>query len=214
MSDITYDKKTNTGGEFNLSMDLRNHQSVRATFKLSSGCIEAISIVAGQLGIKQKSIFDHLVEDLEGLKEIARRMSDIPHPSNRDRIQKTFVISRRSLLSLETVASSFNTPRDALVELLVQRLLPLIARERLKHDQRKKLIKHVAEYRRQGRLLAEKLKSGLGTDDPMVAQFGMVMSSFDNALVHISDLMERGQVLEAFHIEVTEEEKQTEEASR
>ena len=43
--------------------DLRGRQSVRATFKLSEGCIEAISIVAAHLGIKQKSLFDHLVED-------------------------------------------------------------------------------------------------------------------------------------------------------
>ena len=40
--------------------DLRGRQSVRATFKLSEGCIEAISIVAAHLGIKQKSLFDHL----------------------------------------------------------------------------------------------------------------------------------------------------------
>ena len=32
--------------------DLRGRQSVRATFKLSEGCIEAISIVAAHLGIK------------------------------------------------------------------------------------------------------------------------------------------------------------------
>ena len=43
--------------------DLRGRQSVRATFKLSSRAIDALSIVAAHLGIKQKSLFDHLIED-------------------------------------------------------------------------------------------------------------------------------------------------------
>ncbi len=45
------------------SGDLRGRQSVRATFKLSAQAIDIISIISGHLGIKQKSIFDHLMED-------------------------------------------------------------------------------------------------------------------------------------------------------
>ena len=44
--------------------DLRSRQSVRATFKLTEGCIDAISIVAAHLGIKQKS----LIEAYKGLQ--------------------------------------------------------------------------------------------------------------------------------------------------
>ena len=49
---------------------LKGKQSVRATFRLSGGCIEAISIVANQMGIKQKSLFDHLVEDIKTLESL------------------------------------------------------------------------------------------------------------------------------------------------
>ncbi len=62
---------------FITSSGLRGRQSVRATFKLSSGCIEAISIVAAQLGIKQKSLFDHLAQDSDSLNAFAGR-SKIP----------------------------------------------------------------------------------------------------------------------------------------
>ena len=41
------------------ALDLRGRQSVRATFRLSEDCIDAISILSAQLGIKQKSVFDH-----------------------------------------------------------------------------------------------------------------------------------------------------------
>ena len=36
------------------TLDLRGRQSVRATFRLSEACIDAISILSAQLGIKQK----------------------------------------------------------------------------------------------------------------------------------------------------------------
>ena len=56
------------------AMDLRGRQSVRATFRLSEDCIDAISILAVQLGIKQKSVFDHLMEDDQVLKNVAREL--------------------------------------------------------------------------------------------------------------------------------------------
>jgi hypothetical protein len=42
------------------AFDLSGRQSVHATFRLSESCINAISILSAQLGIKQKSVFDHL----------------------------------------------------------------------------------------------------------------------------------------------------------
>jgi hypothetical protein len=52
------------------ALDLRGRQSVRATFRLSEDCIDAISILSAQLGIKQKSVFDHLMEDVQILKNM------------------------------------------------------------------------------------------------------------------------------------------------
>ena len=52
------------------ALDLRGRQSVRITFRLSEACIDAVSILSAQLGIKQKSIFDHLMEDAQVLKNM------------------------------------------------------------------------------------------------------------------------------------------------
>ncbi len=180
-----------------LSYDLKGRQSVRATFRLSSGCISTISIVAGQLGIKQKSIFDYLVEDIESLKAIALRLSQESPAERNERIQKTFVISRRSLSSLELVANRFNTPRDILVELSVQRLLPIIARERERHAIRKAMLSKVEKYHRAGILLADQLQGELGADDPMTDHFNLVMSNFNNVFTQIRELIFRGQALES-----------------
>ena len=56
------------------SSDLKGRQSVRTTFKLTPRSIDALSLLAGQLGIKQKSIFDHLVDDIRALTAVAREI--------------------------------------------------------------------------------------------------------------------------------------------
>jgi hypothetical protein len=180
--------------------DLRGRQSVRATFKLSEGCIEAISIVAAHLGIKQKSLFDHLVEDARSLKSIAREIQNIKL-TRQGRVQKTFVISRRSLLSLEDISKNFNAPRDALVELSVQRLLPIIAKEREKHEKRKKMLNEIAKHLEEGERLLNKSKEIFGEEDTIFQKLESVMTVYDNAYHHIASFIEKGKIIEEFHPE-------------
>jgi hypothetical protein len=180
--------------------DLRGRQSVRATFKLSEGCIEAISIVAAHLGIKQKSLFDHLVEDARSLKSIAREIQNIKL-TGQGRVQKTFVISRRSLLSLENISKNFNAPRDALVELSVQRLLPIIAKEREKHEKRKKMLNEIAEHLEEGERLLNKTREIFGEEDTICQKLESVMTVYDNAYHHIASFIEKGKIIEEFHPE-------------
>jgi hypothetical protein len=180
--------------------DLRGRQSVRATFKLSEGCIEAISIVATHLGIKQKSLFDHLVEDARFLTSIAREIKDI-RLTKQGRVQKTFVISRRSLLSLENVSKNFNAPRDALVELSVQRLLPIIAKEREKHEKRKKMLNEIAKHFEEGEKLLSSTREMFGIEDTIYQKLESVMTVYENAYHHIASFIEKGKIIEEFQPE-------------
>ena len=180
--------------------DLRGRQSVRATFKLSEGCIEAISIVAAHLGIKQKSLFDHLAEDARTLKSIAREIQNIKI-TKQGRIQKTFVISRRSLLSLENVSKNFNAPRDVLVELSVQRLLPIIAKEREKHEKRKKMLNEIDKHLKEGERILGNAKEMFGAEDTICQKLESVMTVYENAYHHISSFIEKGKIIEEFQPE-------------
>ena len=56
------------------TLALKGKQSVRTSFKLSEACIQAISIVATQLGIKHRSLFDYLVEDAGSLEALANEI--------------------------------------------------------------------------------------------------------------------------------------------
>jgi hypothetical protein len=180
-------------------LDLRGRQSVRATFRLSEDCIDAIGILAVQLGIKQKSVFDHLMEDAQVLKKVARELRNTEFDRH-DRIQKTFVISRRSLSFLDTISSKHNAPRDALVEYSIRRLLPIIASERKKHEKRKKLLAEIANHFAEGEKLLSKSKKMLGADDRIVSELESTMSAYQNAFDDIADFIEKGKVLEKFQM--------------
>ena len=180
-----------------LSSDLRGRQSVRATFKLSEKAVRALSIVSANLGIKQKSLFDHLLEDAESLKLIAQQISsDLLEVENR--IQKTYVISRKTLNCLERTSKDFGAPRDALVEHSLQRLLPVIIKEREKHQRRKQLLKEISDYFSQGGEILEKSKAVLGDDDPVHEELKSAMAGFYNARKAIESLVERGAIIEKF----------------
>ena len=179
------------------STDLRGRQSVRATFKLSPRAIDVLSIVAAQLGIKQKSLFDHLIEDAKSLNVIANEIEDDVFNAL-DRVQKTFVVSRRTLSCLEQTSQQFNAPRDALVEYSIQRLLPVIKKERKRHRMRKAVLNDINTLLAEGLEILHKAKSLLGEDDPVYVRFETAMHSLINSQSHIEDYVAKGRGIEEF----------------
>ena len=179
------------------SKDLRGKQSVRATFRLSRRAVDTISILAIQLGIKQKSLFDHLIEDMETLDLIARRL-DPDILQNIPRVQKTYVLNRRTLMCLDRTSREYNAPRDALVETSIQRLLPVITRELEKHRIRKQMTADTMELLKQGEGLLRKMITSLGKDDPVSTQFLTAMQSLAAAQRQMEACVEKGEELEEF----------------
>ena len=196
---MVYKKSKEPSGSLTIisSSGLRGRQSVRATFKLSSGCIEAISIVAAQLGIKQKSLFDHLAQDSESLNAIAREVQNARVRAE-NRVQKTYVISRKSLSLLDEISRSFNAPRDALVEFSVRRLLPVIDNEQKKYERRKAAFASIRRHLGHGRQLLETMIAELGEDDPVVAKMRSVMETYHGASRAIETFLERTSGIEDF----------------
>lgn len=179
------------------SSDLRGRQSVRATFKLTGRAIDTISIVAAHLGIKQKSLFDHLIDDMLSLDLIAREIEQDSF-NKLKRKQKTYVISRRTLSCLEDVSKRFNAPRDALVELSIKRLLPVISEEREKHRKRKKILSDINEYLKHGEKILMNSREVLGEDDPVFEKFDAAMAVSHNARDNIESFIIKGEIIEDF----------------
>ena len=179
------------------ALDLRGRQSVRATFKLSPSAIEALSIVAAQLSIKQKSIFDHLTADAQSLMLIAREIDKVSL-KDLERVQKTFVISRNALKSLEKASKRANASRDALVEMSIQRLMPIISRERQKHNIRKRILDDIQNLLDEGIALLAKVETDLGNDDPTTINFKSAIKALSSAQSEISAFVNRGEKIENF----------------
>jgi len=193
-----YDDETD---EFSIplpsSLDLKGKQSVRATFKLSERAIDTISIVAVHLGIKQKSLFDHLIEDVQSMNLIARKIRQ-GKIEKLNRVQKTYVLSRNALACLCRISEDFDAPRDALVEYSIQRLLPIIAREREKHQIRKKILADMEQHLRQGEKILKKSRTYLGEDDPVFDQLENAIKGCRNAYNTVHNFVEKGKIIEGF----------------
>jgi len=184
-------------GQWSFSAQLRGRQSVRATFKLTARAIEALSIAAVHLGIKQKSLFDQLMDDAETLGAIARDLEQASLPKQ-GRVQKTFVLSRRTLDCLERTCRSFNMPRDALVEYSIARLLPLIEKERQKHENRKALVDQIKTLAEDGQVLLARAQALLGREDLLPERLKVAVNLLQATADQIEEHIERGRGIETF----------------
>jgi hypothetical protein len=180
--------------------DLRGKQSVRATFKLTEDAINTISIVSVHLGIKQKSLFDHLIEDIKTLKMIAQEVEPQAY-KRQQRVQKTFVLSRKTLMSLEKVCRDFDAPRDILVEYSIQRLLPVIIREQERHRRRKEILKDLEGFLRRGEAILQKSKQMVGEEDIVYDRLHRMMAACAATYEYVADYIERGKSIESFQID-------------
>ena len=177
--------------------DLRGKQSVRATFKLSQKAIDAIGLVAIHMGIKQKSLFDHIIEDLDALDSLAktiriRQFNKIP------RKQKTFVLSRKTIEALGAISQAYGTPRDALVEYSVKKLESIISAEKARHEERKIIQKSVSDHFNRGKILYGKAIGVLGENDPFCRRFEKAISACRKTENELYDFIEKSKVLEDF----------------
>lgn len=178
------------------TQELLGRQSVRTTFKLSERSIDALSILAGQLGIKQKSLFDHLIDDMSILKVIAKE--SVQYEAPEQRVAKTYVVSRRTLENLERVSSRYQTPRDALVELSIERIIPLIFQEKKKQEKRKIILKKMNCMMEEGKDVLALAEKSLDHDDPVYQRISQMMRTVANCCADIEDCVERGRKIEEF----------------
>ncbi|PID75890.1 MAG: hypothetical protein CSA20_03980 [Deltaproteobacteria bacterium] len=155
-----------------------------------------MSLLATQLGIKQKSLFDHLMEDAGSLQRIAREFEDFGE--RQTRVAKTYVISRKTLETLEQISLQYDTPRDALVEFSIERIVPLLLEEQQKHEKRKKLAAEVKQYLADGVALVHEAQKHLEEDDPTLSELLSMVRSVKNSSATIDRIIERCRQIEDF----------------
>ena len=184
--------------EGDLSADmLKGRQSVRATFKLPVQVIGLLSIAASQLGLKQKSLFDQLVEDREILAQLAATAGKSSR-SDHLRKQKTFVISRNALIALDYAAKHFGVPRDLLVEFSINRLLPVISAEQEKQQKRREILGAMEKFVGDGLELLDKTCKELGENDPACQRLRDLLIHSDRTMMELRHQVELSKDIEDY----------------
>lgn len=179
-----------------LSFDgLKRKQSVRATFKLPQEVIELLGVTAGQLGIKQKSLLDQLVEDTCLLASLAQQ-ANLTFKPDINRRQKTYVMSRSSLRSINDVAKKENISRDIIVEFSIRRLLPVIEIEREKHHKRKVILADMEKHMQNNERLCQQAKQTLGKDDVLFNMLTKQLRLAQKNVMEAHAVVEKGMPME------------------
>ncbi len=172
--------------------ELQGRQSVRATFRLPVDLIELFILLASQFGLKQKSLFDQLVDDHSILHQVvtgatARKRAD------GERRAKTLVVSKRSLELLERVAREQNVPRDLLVELSLRRLLPLLDQERDRHRRRVEATTEARAFFVQGEELLRRVERFLGREDQVHDLVATMVGQCQDICSRLEGIVEKGE---------------------
>ena len=177
--------------------DLKSNQSVRATFRLSENTIMAMNIASNQLGVKQKSLFDHLIADTDALDTIARELKKNKH-RNHSGVLKTFVISRKTLSILKKAADNHKASRDALVEFSIKRLKPVIEQEKGKQVDRERVARKVRTSLEAQKKLLHEANGQLGLEDPVCEQLSNAVDRLESAYKSIRTLVKKGEKIAEF----------------
>lgn len=200
MNEATFEDRNDAPLESKNFKDLLGKKSVKATFRLKPEIISVLSILSAQLGIKQKSLFDYLLEDMNALHEIAG--TSLPGRFDKvKRIRKTLVLSQKTLSALKVAAEHFSTSRDDIVERLIQRLLPVFENERIRQAEREKALVKIKEHFNQGKTLIHEIRRLVGKEDSLYQSFQAVMRSYAKAFADIETLVDKGKRIANFPIE-------------
>ena len=197
--------KKNTVGNQDMSdrltsVSLKKKQSVRATFRLPDEIINLLSVVASQLGLKQKSLIDQLVEDKELLDRLAEKKIATKDVEKKGQVRpKTFVISRSSLYTLDNMAREKNIPRDLLVEISIRRLIPVLNAEYEKQMKRKRIHEDVEVFVKQGDKLLRKASQMLGKDDDYYILLKHTMEICKDNNRELQFIVDKGNMMDDFN---------------
>lgn len=173
---------------------LRGKQSVRVTFKLAPETIDLLSVMASQLGIKQKTLFDHLIEQQELRHHLDHNRKQ--ETEEQPRKQKTFVLSQETLETLNILAEKYHAPRNLLVEMAVRRLLPILIEEQEKHKKRKIILGEMTKEMRRNYRLLEEAEKLLEPEDPVCTELRAANKAFEQAYRNTIAIVERGKGME------------------
>lgn len=168
--------------------ELKKRQSVRTTFKLPEKAINLLKISAKNLGIKQKTLLDQLIED-ETILNILAKEAQTYCRNDDDCRPKTFVLSKKALDLIDIMLDRYDIARDILVELSISRLASYIDSLSEKHDQRRSILKEIEKYQHLLEELSITAKSTLKQDDQFQIKLGTLTQTTQKNITELRSMV-------------------------
>jgi hypothetical protein len=198
--------------------DLKDRESVRTTFKISTLSAETIKVLAKHHGIRFKEVFDNLcaqflkerlmekISDKSELDQapllqqlaylVEQQIAQKPDQYNeqkKDLVRKSQVVSRGALRTLNEVSKEYKIPRDLLVDwslaIMRTRFDDDIETTQEQYEQAEEMI---AGFIATGNRLYDDLDDLLEANDPLLARFDYPMIMLDNLLLAIKAYLKDG----------------------
>lgn len=168
--------------------ELKKRQSVRTTFKLPAKSIHLLKISAKQLGIKQKTLLDQLIED-ETILNILAKEAQTHCRSDDDYRPKTLVLSRKALDLIDVMLDRYNIARDILVELSIARLASYIETLSENHAQKRSMLNEIDKYQKLIEDVSRKAKGIFQQEDPFRIRLEKLAQTNQKAVEEIRKLV-------------------------
>ncbi len=99
------------------------------------------------------------------------------------------------------LSKELNVSRDLLVEVSIQRLLPILRAEKEKYENRSITYKDMERYLEQGKKLFKKAEHLLGAEDATCEKIKLSIDMNERNLENLRRMIERNKAMELFDVE-------------
>ncbi len=173
---------------------LEGMQSVRTTFRLSTGTDELLETIVKASQSTTKELLDKFAKIFLKDKTFTDIVIDNAKKMTVSQgVRKTFVISKTALTLISTTAQLRSVSRDALVESIIVIADGLIKAAKLHQpENHKKAQTIIGDFWKQADVVEKKLRDLLGDEDPVYIRFGYVCTILMNLSLAIDAEIENG----------------------
>jgi len=95
--------------------------------------------------------------------------------------------------SLEKLLSAVEASRDDLVEYAIQRLLPILLKERNQQKKRETVLSEIAQHFEHSIELMRKIEKSVGKDDPLYEYYLAIIEAYRDAFDKMENLVQQGK---------------------
>ncbi len=154
-------------------------QVVRTTFRLSQNGHDAIKNLSDLWSKKNNEVFDEILEFYDVSKKTQVDLSSLFVKDTKYTLRKTYVLNKNTLAKIRKIANQEKITRDLFIDkMAILYELAFNKKLRKKHEIYSKTHKEIIKpFWHQAEDIEKKLIEELGKDDPVVTEFGLVVTT-------------------------------------